>query len=63
MNGEAIMKTTRVSVELDNELLAKIDEFKSSKNFPSRSHIIKHILKDWLNAAEWVESRERSSEK
>jgi metal-responsive CopG/Arc/MetJ family transcriptional regulator len=53
------MKTTRVSIELDNELLAKIDQFKSSKNIPPRSHIIKHILNDWLDAAEWVESRER----
>jgi metal-responsive CopG/Arc/MetJ family transcriptional regulator len=53
------MKTTSVLVELDNELLAKIDQFISSKNFPSRSHIIKYILKDWLGASEWVESRER----
>lgn len=53
------MKTTSVPVELDSELLAKIDQFKSSKNFSSRSHIIKHILKDWLDAADWIDSRER----
>jgi len=53
------MKSTQVSVSLDAELLEKIDQFKSSKNFPSRSHIIKHILKDWLTSMDWIESRER----
>ena len=52
------MKSTQVTIDFDVELLAKIDRFKTSKNFPSREHIIKHILKDWLHAAEWVESRE-----
>ena len=57
-----LMKTTQVAINFDAELLAKIDQFKTSRNFPSREHIIKHILKDWLHAAEWVESREPLNE-
>jgi Arc/MetJ-type ribon-helix-helix transcriptional regulator len=47
--GDRIMRTAKIAITLDRQLLERLDELVHSRRFPSRSRVLQEALRDKLD--------------